>query len=152
MSLNSKQPSAKQIVETLMVKKGEEQKSVNSRLGSASSKDRTFLVYSCPRGEKCRSGGTFSFPKGSGYTNSLNHLKSCVADVQMFILLQRYTEKQMHLKKYSQFQELILVTERERAMYTYVNLTDTQSLPLSLLNRKSFDLFLSSMSYFSTRA
>ena len=99
MSLNSKQPSAKQIVETLMVKKGEEQKSVNSRLGSASSKDRTFLVYSCPRGEKCLSWGTFSFPKGSGYTNPLNHLKYCVADGQMSILLQLYTENQMHLEE-----------------------------------------------------
>ncbi len=59
---------------------------------------------------------TFSFPKVSGYTNPLNHSKSWVADGQMSIHLQLYTEKQMQSKKNSQFQELTVVKEHERAM------------------------------------
>ncbi len=98
-------------------------------------------MYSCLQGEKCRSGETFSFPKDSGYTNPVNHLNSCVADGQISILLQLITEKQMHLKKNSQFQELILVTKRERAMYSYVKLIVTQSLPLSIVEQKEFRSF-----------
>ncbi len=44
-------------------------------------------------------------------------------------------------KKNSQFQELILVTERKRAMYTYVKLIVTQSLLLSMVEQKEFRSF-----------
>ncbi len=80
MASNNNETTGKQIVQMLMEKVGKEIRTATSKNNSVSGSARVYLIYSCPRGEKCIGGGKLKFLKASGFTNPYNHLKSCIAD------------------------------------------------------------------------
>ena len=131
-------PSAKQIVELLMRKTGEQERSVTNRSNPSLQRKQLFNVYSCPKGEHCTNGGEFLFAKNAGYTNPINHLKSCLAGGDMKKLIDIYEARKSALAVGSPFQKTVLVTEREKSMFLCLNLIVSQNLPVSIVEEPEF--------------
>ena len=126
----SSQPSAKQIVDVLMEKIGEENRDVPSRNDPEIRIRKTYNIFKCPKGEFCSSGGQFKFPKGSGYTNPLNHLRSCLANGNHTNLMEIYEQKKKEKLRNSSFVSVKVYNEWEKAMFAFLNLSVAHSLPI----------------------
>ena len=126
----SPEPSAKEIVELLMTKLSEER----------NSSGKVYNVYQCPRGELCIAKGKFRFLKGCGYTNPLNHVRTCLAGGSKAELLKIYETTRKEKETNSSFSLLSIFSQEEKALYDYINLIVTQSLSISIVEQPEFRL------------
>jgi len=132
----SSDPRPRDVVKFFMKKIGEVQKDVQSRNGGITRSDVTYTVDECPRGKDCSAGGSFESDKNKGYTNAYRHLISCLSSGKEKNLIKKYKDLlpmnngpnqstiQIH------FQVQMQGNPREKAMFEYINLIVSLSLPV----------------------
>lgn len=150
----STRPKQKEVVQLLMKFLREEHRSVWSRKGQR--KEQTFLVYECPKGQRCVEGGQYYFPKGFGYSNPFKHLKTCIADgseTHLFEVYKLALQECGGIPNYfpDNSPTTRRLTPRENAMSSYVRLIILKLLPIYIIEDTEFRQFSKSDGVFSRK-
>ncbi len=137
MADNGKRPNPRAVVEMLMKKNPDILRDVQTRIGGRVRKNVQHLVFACPLRDKCKSSGTLSFEKGTGFTNPFKHLVACVSDGDENHLYKMYEkalaeQRRARIMNHAElFPIVYTATEREKAMHAYITLITKLSLPVS---------------------
>ena len=127
MNCSIETPSPKKVLDVIMVKEGESVKTISSRADPTVTRSETFLVYSCPKGEKCKDGGQYCFQKGAGFFNPFRHLKSCLArgETEKLYSLYHNALKQIQSRNCNDankyFPATLTFKNSEKALYGYIH-------------------------------
>lgn len=127
-------PTQREVVQILMVNRGQVERDVRSGKSSVVRKNVVHWKYECPRGDECRNKGVVMFEKGTGFTNPYKHLKYCVSDGDEGHLHELYERKRIEQRNYGDKHwksMLIPPTNTERAMFKYLRLITLKSFPIS---------------------
>lgn len=138
------------VVKALMKKRPDTKKDITGRTGARTTRENVdCYVYACPRGDKCKNDPpVVSFPKNTGWKTAYSHLIACVAGGQQAKLHEVYkmctTEGtdcngNTAISKY--FQSTLSATPRERAMFLFINVVISLSLPINYVENPVFREF-----------
>ena len=100
----------------------------------------TYLCYECPIKEKCTRAGKVYLRERTGWSNSYKHVVWCVTNGDEQQLTKQF-ESAREDKSYSSVLRRLTTTciskfgsdSRERAMFDYIKLITTMSLPLLIV-------------------
>jgi len=131
------------VAKFFLTKKEEITKDVTSRKGNETRKGVTYCVYSCPRKEHCTAKGSIEIEKGTGLTNGFMHLKTCIASGSEKLLLEKYEELKTASGTLTQSSIAwkLCTSPKEKAMYEYINIIVSLSLPISYIENPIFRSF-----------
>eukprot|EP00171_Calliarthron_tuberculosum_P012024 IDg12024t1 len=150
-------PTKKEVVMLLMTAKADVTRDVDGRSGSIARKHVPHLVFSCPYGNRCRSGGDVVFEKGTGFTNPYKHLRSCISDGDDEHLTKLYFDALQQKRREGLSNPCYDIpirttaTKRERDMYSYMRIVVLKSLPVSSVWDDEFRSFSSCESKFGEK-
>lgn len=150
-------PKKRAVVEMLMSKKPDTVRDVQARSGGRVRKNVSHFVFGCPLNDNCKCGGSVSFEKSTGYTNPFKHLVACVSDGDVNHLYTIYQtalseRRRGGITSHAQlFQNYRSATEKEKAMYAYINLVTELSLPVSFVTNRTARSCMKFKSNFSAK-
>eukprot|EP00171_Calliarthron_tuberculosum_P023569 IDg23569t1 len=131
------------VVRMLMTQRPDIERDVRSSRGTIR-RNVLHCVFECPRGEQCKVGGQVVFEKNTGFTNPFKHLKSCVSDgdeSHLFELFRSHRDSNRLFGGSSKEKAILSVTKKEQAMYGYLRLIVTKSLPVSYVSDPALRAF-----------
>ena len=92
--------------------------------------------------------GEIFFQKGKGWTNPCSHLKTCLCHGKMSELHAMYMLRKQHeLSDF--FTPIVNISNTEKAMYDWIELIVEESLPISVIRKKSYRRFKKDETNFS---
>ena len=126
-------PKPRDVVRLLMTQKQDIRKDVTTARGNIR-ENVVHHVFKCPRGDLCKTTGSVSFEKGTGFTNPYKHLKTCLADGDENELIELFHRRRAEKSSFGSVSSANLIlstTTKEQAMYSYLRVIVIKSLPVS---------------------
>lgn len=145
MSSRNSDITPKEVVSLLMESSGERHRDIVSRRNIPTRRNVKFMLFKCPN-ESCVEHGNIMCEKGKGFTNPYNHLKTCIAGGDENRLRELYNirlaEKKGKHSSNRQFSTAVMqLSEREKALYSYIRLIVFHSLPLQIVTCHDYRAF-----------